>query len=77
MAFEMSLPHAPRLQTVGADGSEQVAQDEAQWQLYFTVQRALQQQQQQQQQQQVRSGLPGGGCCGGGDGGEGGQCMGR
>lgn len=41
MAFEMSLPHAPRIQAVGADGTETLAQDEQQWDLYFTVQKAL------------------------------------
>ena len=45
MALEMSLPHAPRIQQVAADGTEAVAQDEQQWQLYFTVQQALQAQQ--------------------------------
>ncbi|KAL4437158.1 hypothetical protein ABPG75_004297 [Micractinium tetrahymenae] len=41
MAFEMSLPHAPRIQAVGADGAETLAHDEQQWDLYFTVQKAL------------------------------------
>ena len=43
MSFEMALPHPPRIQHVAADGTEQVAQDEQQWALYYTVQRALQQ----------------------------------
>lgn len=41
MAFEMSLPHAPRIQAVGGDGAETLAQDEQQWDLYYTVQKAL------------------------------------
>lgn len=41
MSFEMSLPHAPRIQAIGLDGSETLAQDEQQWDLYYTVQRAL------------------------------------
>ncbi|KAL4423478.1 hypothetical protein ABPG77_003611 [Micractinium sp. CCAP 211/92] len=45
MAFEMSLPHAPRIQAVGADGAETLAQDEQQWDIYFTVQKALEMQQ--------------------------------
>ena len=45
MALEMSLPHAPRIQQVAADGTEAVAHDEQQWQLYCTVQQALQAQQ--------------------------------
>jgi hypothetical protein len=43
MSFEMSLPHPPRIQSLAADGTEALAHDEKQWQLYFTVQRALQQ----------------------------------
>lgn len=43
MAFEMSLPHAPRIQALAADGAETAQQDEQQWDLYFTVQKALQQ----------------------------------
>jgi hypothetical protein len=42
MAFEMSLPHAPRIRVVAPDGGETHAEDEAQWALYYSVQRALQ-----------------------------------
>ncbi|KAI7840076.1 hypothetical protein COHA_006206 [Chlorella ohadii] len=45
MAFEMSLPHAPRIRVVAADGGETHTEDEAQWALYYSVQRALQEQQ--------------------------------
>lgn len=43
MSLEMSLPHGPRLQTVGGDGSEAAVAPGAdvQWELYFTVQQAL------------------------------------
>ncbi|PRW58097.1 hypothetical protein C2E21_2722 [Chlorella sorokiniana] len=44
MAFEMSLPHAPRIRVVAPDGGETHAEDEAQWALYYSVQRALQEQ---------------------------------
>lgn len=42
MGFEMSLPHAPRIQAVAGDGTESLAADEQQWELYNTVQQALQ-----------------------------------
>lgn len=41
MAFEMSLPHGPRTQALAADGAETQQQEEQQWSVYFTVQRAL------------------------------------
>jgi hypothetical protein len=41
MSFEMSLPHPPRIQSVAVDGTEVVAHDEKQWQLYYSVQAAL------------------------------------
>lgn len=42
MAFEMSLPHAPRIQALAADGGESLAADERQWELYFAAQAAIQ-----------------------------------
>lgn len=39
----MSLPHAPRIQALAADGGESLAADERQWELYFAAQAAIRQ----------------------------------